>query len=222
MSSDPHTLYNIFHEDESYWYLKDKNGEVIDITADGFKTKVAYNDGLQREFAKEPSDNCKILIDKVINHGFKIKKERYLEDSVDKISFAKYLKENKREWTAKKLDERFGYKDTCSHWFRTDNGFSFPSIDDYVLLKKILPLDDKYDKEMLTFKYVADSNDIIKSLELQKIPVMPKHRYVFVSASTREKKEILSSLKVSKLKYPKGENIRYDARYTPTTQLILF
>ena len=28
----------------------------------------------------------------------------------------------------------FGYKDTASHWFRTDGGHSYPSVDDYMIL----------------------------------------------------------------------------------------
>lgn len=49
-----------------------------------------------------------------------------------------------------------------------------------------------------------------------------KYRYVYVLADKRIKKEIMSN-KLFELKpYPKGENKRYDASYTPNIQLNLF
>ena len=42
----------------------------------------------------------------------------------------------------------YNYK--VSHWFRLDAGFSYPSKDDWIALKKVLKFDDKYDKELTT------------------------------------------------------------------------
>ena len=46
-----------------------------------------------------------------------------------------------------------GHKYTAGHWFRSDNRCgSIPKPQDWVKLKKILKLNDKYDKQVLTFK----------------------------------------------------------------------
>lgn len=149
-------------------------------------------------------------------------KRRIKEDKIDKIEIANYLKKYKGNFKTKDLDKIFGYKDTCSHWFRLDSGFSFPNIDDWAKLKKILNFDDKHDKEMLDYEMVADSNEIIKKLELQKIEILPKNRYVFICANKKDKKIIMSKLKLEIKPYPKGENKRYEANYKPLIQTQLF
>ena len=66
----------------------------------------------------------------------KLIKRRLNEKDINKIGFANYLRKNKGDWTAKKLDLEFGRKNTAAHWFRTDKGFSFPDIDNWIKLKK--------------------------------------------------------------------------------------
>ncbi len=149
-------------------------------------------------------------------------KRRLEEDKIDKIEIANYLRENKKNWTAKKLDEIFGYKDTAAHWFRTDAGFSFVSVDDWVKLKEILNLDERYDKAMLNYEWVADVKEIIKKLQLKKVKILPKNRYVYISANKKDKKNILHKLNYKKLEYPKEVNKRYDASYKPLIQNKLF
>mgnify|MGYP003673140798 CR=1 FL=1 len=149
-------------------------------------------------------------------------KRRLNEDKIDKIKIAKYLRKNKGEWTAKKLDKIFGYKDTAAHWFRIDNGFSFANIDDWKRLKETLNLDNKYDNIMLDFEWVADVKEIIKKLELKKVKILPKNRYVFISANKKDKKKILFNMKLIPLPYPKGINKRYDAGYNPLIQTQIF
>lgn len=149
-------------------------------------------------------------------------KRRLNEDKIDKIEIANYLRKHKGDWTAKKLDKIFGYKDTAAHWFRTDNGFSFASIDDWKRLKKLLSLDNSLDDVMLSYEWVADVREIIKKLELKKIDILPKNRYIFISANKKEKTKIISYLKYKELEYPKGENKRYNADYKPTIQTELF
>jgi hypothetical protein len=149
-------------------------------------------------------------------------KRRLNEDKINKIEIANYLRNNKGEWTAKKLDKLFGYKDTAAHWFRTDSGFSFVSIDDWLKLKDILKLDNKYDDIMLNYEWVADVKEIIKKLELKKIKILPKNRYIYFTGNTKQIREFKKELKYKEKPYPKGQNKRYDASYKPTIQKELF
>jgi hypothetical protein len=149
-------------------------------------------------------------------------KRRLNEDKIDRIKIANYLRNNKGDWTTKKLDEAFGYKDTAAHWFRKDSGFSFANVDDWIRLKKLLKLDNTYDELMLKYEWVADVKEIIKKLELKKINILPKNRYIFISANKKDRKKIVSNLKLKQLPYPKGANKRYDASYKPIIQKELF
>jgi hypothetical protein len=146
-------------------------------------------------------------------------KRRLNEDKINRIEIANYLRNNKGNWTAKKLDKIFGYKDTAAHWFRKDSGFSFVNVDDWIKLKEILKLDNKHDNIMLDFEWVADVKEIIKKLELKKIEILPKNRYVYISANKNDKKNILNNLKYKSLKYPKNINKRYNNEYKPKVQL---
>ena len=94
-------------------------------------------------------------------------------------------------------------KDTASHWFRTDKGFSFPSVDDWNRLKKLLNFDNTFDQLMTNYKLVPDSSEIIKKLNLTKIYKQPKFRYVYLLGSKKEKKEINNSFKFKQQNYPK-------------------
>jgi hypothetical protein len=149
-------------------------------------------------------------------------KRRLNEQNINKIEVAKYLRKFKGNYKAKDLDKIFGYKDTCSHWFRTDKGFSYPNIDDWLKLKDILKFDDSLDDKMLSFEMIPDSNEIIKKLELNKIDILPKHRYIFINANKKDKKSIMNKLKLQIKEYPKGNNKKYDASYITSTQLNLF
>jgi hypothetical protein len=216
-------VYHIKHENSTHWFLKNNKDEIIDLTAEQFTTPVPYMNARGGAFlTKEPSKRSKTLMDRVMKDSFGIVKRRLNEDEIDKIEIANYLRNNKGEWTAKKLDEMFGYKDTAAHWFRTDGGFSFANIDDWKRLKEILNLDNKYDNIMLDFEWVADVKEIIKKLELKKVDILTKNRYVFISANKKDKKEILSNMKLTPLPYPKGINKRYDASYKPLIQNKLF
>lgn len=149
-------------------------------------------------------------------------KKRVDEDKINKIEIANFLRENKNNYTNKMLDKIFGYKDTCGHWFRTDAGFSFPNVDDWIKLKEILKFDDRYDILMTNHKFIPCSNDIIKKLELQKIEILPKHRYIFFKGSKSFKIQCKKNFKYDSLPYPKGENKKYDSSYNPQVQLTLF
>lgn len=54
------------------------------------------------------------------------------------------------------------------------------------------------------------------------VKVMPKHRYIFLVCSKKQKKKMIKQLPWQIEPYPKGINTRYDAGYKPTTQAILF
>jgi DNA modification methylase len=68
-----------------------------------------------------------------------------------------YLKEKCKnlKWTAKKLDEHFGYKSKAGHWLRLDHGRSLPSPEDFRKLKDLLGLEG-YDF-MMSEHYVLQS-----------------------------------------------------------------
>ena len=149
-------------------------------------------------------------------------KRRLNEENINKIEVAEYLRKFKGNIKSKDLDKIFGYKDTCSHWFRTDAGFSFPNNDDWIKLKEILKLDNTLDDKMLPFEMIPDSNEIIKKLELKKIDILPKHRYIFINANSKDRKIIMNHFKLEIKPYPKGENKRYDASYQPIIQTQLF
>jgi len=158
------------------------------------------------------------------NNRLKVRlvKRRLNEENINRVEVAEHLRKFKGDIKAKDLDKVFGYKDTCSHWFRTDAGFSFPNNNDWLRLKEILKLDDSLDDKMLPFEMIPDSNEIIKKLELKKIDILPKHRYIFISANSRDKKSIMSKFKLEIKQYPKGENKRYDSSFEPTIQTQLF
>ena len=149
-------------------------------------------------------------------------KRRINEENIDKLEIAEYLRSYKKNIKSKDLDKLFGYKDTCSHWFRTDNGFSFPNVDDWIKLKSLLNFDDKYDLIMTSYELIPDSKEIIKKLQLKKIDILPKHRYIYIKGSKIFKKNVLKNLKLEIKPYPKGENKRYDASYKPIIQTELF
>lgn len=52
-------------------------------------------------------------------------------------------------------------------------------------------------------------------------PRSRKHRYIFIYADKKTKKQIMSDLKYKVEKYPKGETKRYDATYSPSIQMNL-
>ena len=215
-------IYQIKHENSSHWFLK-KGDNIIDITKNQFKTPVPYNLATRRTFlTKFPSKRTAVLMQKVINDEFKIVKKRLNEDQLDRVVVAKFLREHKGNHTASQLDEMFGYKDTAAHWFRLDKGFSYPSVDDWLKLKEILKFNDMLDNKMLDFEWIPDMQDIIKKLQLTKKRIKPKHRYIYIKGSKKEKKTIKRKLRYQSLPYPKGENKRYDASYKPATQTKLF
>jgi hypothetical protein len=152
----------------------------------------------------------------------KLVKRRINESELNKLEIANYLKSNKNGYTNKQIDNIFGYKDTAAHWFRTDAGFSFPSVDDWIKLKEVLKFDDTFDDIMNKYEWVQDRKEQIEKMKLKKLKIEKKHRYIYFIGNKKDIKNLLNNLKLDVLPYPKGENNRYDTSYKPTTQNILF
>ena len=53
-------------------------------------------------------------------------------------------------------------------------------------------------------------------------PNARKHRYFYLIANKKDKKEMIKHLNYKIHPYPKGDNKRYDASYQPSTQGVLF
>jgi hypothetical protein len=154
--------------------------------------------------------------------NFKMYKKRKNEHLINRKDIANYLRKNKGNFKGRDLDILFAYKHTCDHWFRLDAGFSFPSIEDWIKLKQILKFDDTFDDVMLDYELVPLVTDIVEKLQLKKISIEPKHRYLYIHGSKTQKHKIKSIIKLNSLPYPKGNNRRYDTSYNPTIQQKIF
>jgi DNA modification methylase len=79
---------------------------------------------------------------------------------------AEYLRfwKEKRKITIKKIDDYFEYKDTASHWLRTDAGHwgkggSIPKPDDWKKLKQLLKFNEIYDD------YICDLHLVLQTVK---------------------------------------------------------
>jgi len=161
-------------------------------------------------FRKSNSLNCNLV------------KRRINEQELNKLEIANYLKANKNGYTNREIDTIFGYKDTAAHWFRTDAGFSYPSVDDWIKLKEILNFDNTYDELMSKYEMVEDRQEQINKMKLRKVKIEKKHRYVYFTGTKNDVKNFTKELKLEIYPYPKGKNQRYDTSYKPIIQNILF
>ncbi len=89
--------------------------------------------------------------------GIKYVKKRKVE--LPQHIICNYLRQwrEKRGISVKQIDEKLGYDYTAGHWFREDAGGSLPTPQDWIKLKKLLEIDDKYDKEMTEMHYVLQT-----------------------------------------------------------------
>lgn len=150
-------------------------------------------------------------------------KRRLNEENINKKEIANFLRLNKKNFTNNDLEKILNIpKTTIEHWFRLDGGFSFPTIEHWVKLKQVLNFDDIHDEKMLSFEMIPDSNEIVKKLELKKVDILAKHRYVFFKGSKSFKKQCIKNLRLHIYKYPKGKNKKYNSSYKPSTQIKLF
>jgi len=129
----------------------------------------------------------------------KIRKE---EHKINKIEIANFLKKYKANYKNKDLDVLFHTKDTAAHWFRTDQGFSFPSIDNWIKLKNILNFPEIHDEIMTDYELVPSRQEIIKKLELTQKKIKPKHRYINFIGNKKDKKEFIKDFRYTVLPYP--------------------
>ena len=150
-------------------------------------------------------------------------KRRLNEDLIDKKEIANYLRDNKKGYKNTILEKELNIpKTTIEHWFRLDAGFSFPTIEHWIKLKKLLKFDDLHDKKMLSFQMIPDAKEIVDKLELKKVDILPKHRYILFKGSKSFKQKCFKKLKLKIIDYPKGENKRYLNQYKPQVQGRLF
>ena len=150
-------------------------------------------------------------------------KRRLNEDLINKKEIANYLRENKKDYKNTVLEKELNIpKTTIEHWFRLDNGFSFPTIEHWIKLKNLLEFDNLHDKKMLDFEMIPDAQQIIKKLELKKVEILPKHRYILFKGSKSFKQNCFKRMKLDVMEYPKGENKRYLNEYRPQVQGRLF
>jgi len=69
-------------------------------------------------------------------------------------------------------------------------------------------------------KYIGVDKENIE--DLYKQPLSRKHRYVYFLGSKTERKIMKQNLKYAIKPYPKGDNKKYDASYSPSVQKSLF
>ena len=96
----------------------------------------------------------------VVNGDYYSLQRKYDIDDELKLEIIRYLRKKREEKdiTPKAIDEVLGFKDTAGHWFRLDeSGSSLPKSEDWLKLKKILNLDDKYDEVMTEQHYVLQT-----------------------------------------------------------------
>ena len=223
LSSKKLSVHYIKHEGSTHWFLKDQNNEVIDLTYEQFEKPVPYHNAKRGFFlTKSPSKRTKILIDRVMINPFRIFKRRNNEHELDRIKITNYLRENKGNIKTKDIDESMSYKDCASHWFRLDeSGHAYPSVDDWIKLKKILKFDDTFDDLMTRFELVPDSKEIIEKFNLRKEFIKGKHRYIYIIGDKNDKKNLFKQLKYTIQEYPKGNNKRYETDNNIQTQGLL-
>jgi len=80
-------------------------------------------------------------------------------------------------------------------------------------------------KEQYTFE-TGEVYDLRRGVDkkgklISTVKLLPTHRYLKLLGTKREIKQMMDDLKMSIVPYPKGDNIRYDASYEPTTQGVL-
>ncbi|MBU1203441.1 MAG: site-specific DNA-methyltransferase, partial [Nanoarchaeota archaeon] len=93
----------------------------------------------------------------VVNGEYYSLQRKYDIDDELKFEIIRYLRKKRKdkEITSKEIDKYFDYKDTAGHWFRLDEGgSSLPKPEDWLKLKKLLSLDNKYDEIMMKQHYV--------------------------------------------------------------------
>jgi hypothetical protein len=91
---------------------------------------------------------------------------------------------------------------------------------------KIRGEEDKHSRTLMDeFAFTENRIQLLKEKygdRLYQVQREPKHRYVYFLGNKNFKKQIIKQLKYNPQSYPKGENKRYDASYTTTTQAKLF
>ena len=105
-------------------------------------------------------------------------KRRCNEHLIDKKEIANFLRLNKKGYKNTVLEKELNIpKTTIEHWFRLDDGFSFPTIEHWVKLKKLLNFNDIHDNTkyiyskhcvyIYQFTYLVNTAIILLLLKVQ-------------------------------------------------------
>jgi len=100
-----------------------------------------------------------------------------------------------------------GYIYQATNWIYTGVGSNTPNF----FLENGDQIHSKWVK-----KYKDDG------FKIRSIEQKPKHRYIYFIGDKRTVKKMSRNLKYKRLPYPKGDNKRYDASYSPDVQGVLF
>ena len=71
--------------------------------------------------------------------------------------------------------------------------------------------------EKYTLQHRVDNPDIFEVVDRPR-----KHRYIFFLGNKRDRASMKKALNYSVMPYPKGDSLKYDASYNPSTQGVLF
>ena len=82
----------------------------------------------------------------------------------------------------------------------------------------------EFTRKILREKYNEDLHwkDNILAVGGEIIKQLPKHRYIFINAKNKHKKQLIEDMIYKPEPYPKNENKNYDASFNPTIQIVLF
>jgi hypothetical protein len=82
--------------------------------------------------------------------------------------------------------------------------------------------DKEYHAKTVSTLIGSASKRIAEENGFTRIFSKPKHKYIFLLGTKKEKEQMLKSIPYKVMPYPKGDNVRYDSSYNPSTQGILF
>lgn len=109
-----------------------------------------------------------------------------------------------------------GYIYQATNWIYTGQGGErFDYIDNGKTVHRITLVDRSQVLGLSPEEY-------IKQKGIEKVEAKPKYRYLYFIGSKQEIKKMKSDCKLKSLPYPKGDNKRYDASYSPDTQTLMF
>ena len=74
---------------------------------------------------------------------------------------------------------------------------------------------------MLDYRLTPCPQQIIKKLDVKKVNILPKHRYIYIKGNKRFTNRITNSFKLQSIPYPKKQNNNYDIGTAKQLQTIV-